>query len=322
MVGPNIYTVEGMFIAAVGFGWYEGFQSLTSVTPPLDEWVFLCIAVASLVNTCLCTLPVDASVVQRHFLSLVLALTAAYLYVTCQVLAPSGQTITNSTYNAYYLDNQPPLTPVLLYARIGVALGILCVQVLVAAAAVSPDWWGSPVTGPAVVIAVVMCSTVQSCAWVQPLIYTLVGAVVLEAATFPRVAQAEQEGLLLITTSIALAAQLFGTGIQVYLSYRVWRVDFKETVPFAAGVICLGIPVLAAIVSLVNTCARLVALSATVSTPPGVTAEASRVLYHPTALLTQDALFPAPPTLQSAFYTTEAMLFRPTRPGSQTKKTY
>ena len=319
MVGPNIYTVEGVFIAAVGFGWYEGFQSLTSVTPPLDKWVFLCIAVASLVNTCLCTLPVDASVVQRHFLSLVLALTAAYLYVTCQVLAPSGQTITNSTYanstyNAYYLDNEPSLTPVLLYARIGVALGILCVQVLVAAAAVSPDWWGSPVTGPAVVIAVVMCSTVQSCAWVQPLIYTLVGAVVLEAATFPRPAQAEQEGLLLITTSIALAAQLFGTGIQVYLSYRVWRVDFKETVPFAAGVICLGIPVLTAIVSLVNTCARLVTLSATVSTPQGVTAEAP--------LLTQDAFSPAPTTLQSAFYTTEAMLFRPTRPGSQTKKTY
>lgn len=340
MQGANIYTVEGVIISAVGFAWYEGVQSLRGVSPPLEQLIFQGVACAACVNLFLCTLPLNSAAVQRHFFSMVLAFFVAYTFVASVVISNSGKGVQytspgnagnytlSQAYAALFLGDSPPWDPLLPYVGMGGTLAILCVQTLVAAAAVSPNLWDSRVTGPMVMIALCMCSEVRSCVW--PGVLALIAVVALEVLTSVRDTDAAgYPKTLLAVTAVCGTCQLVKIGIESYLSYRVLTTAELPLGTLIVGGVGFGIPFIASWVTFVT---GLVKLKTAADGVLSLKSEASSTFASNTACglgtsappqsasrHTLRTVVPASDvgTLQTAFHTSEASLFRPSTASGQ-----
>ena len=332
--GPNIYTVETVILSIVGVAWMQGFQTLSSSFPLLDNWAFPAILVAAVVDLFLCTV-MDARVVQRQFMAFTMGVTACYVYVACQILTPAPSNLSlNSTvpslpdeYTTYFMGGGTgPLTPL----NMAVSLAILVIQTLVAAAAISPYLWETPAVWSTVMIGVFLVSPLRTCSLATLVIFIIFAT--LEVATqLPREIPVRVAHWI---TTIALVVQFGGFVIRlvfVCLLHTSMGVSFITIGQGALGqsnstglgqgalismVLFLWIPTIVSLVSLGRVLWHTLVAWGLVD---------GNIHLFPPSEGSSTALPPGPPSvqraadpstlqasrLQSAFYTSEAKLFSP-----------
>ena len=287
----NIYTVEGVIMSALGVGWCEIFASLTNGGCPLNSFAFYVIGIASLLNLFLCTV-VSAQKIQVVFMSLVMGITASYIWVATKVL--TAESIKTSAYAQYFLGSNAlkDLFPTL---SISISLSLLIVQTLIASAAVSPNLWTNPATGPTIIMAVFLSSELKYSGIIGAVVYGLLA--VGEVLTYPTNLKTTPFVLLCVALGFQLAV-LFG-GV-VLLTYQLASDNASLTVLVVEAVL-IGTPVLASGTRCINTAVAVVTAIGTEEHSESSTAAAP--LKNSIESL---------PQLQTAFYTTEANLFRAT----------
>ena len=287
----NIYTVEGVIMSAVGVGWCEIFAALTIGGCPLNSFAFYVIGIAALLNLFLCTV-VSAQKIQVVFMSLVMGITASYIWVAAKVL--TAESIQTSAYAQYFLGSNAlkDLFPTL---SISISLALLLVQTLIAAAAVTPNLWTNPATGPTVIMAVFLSSGLKYSGILGAVVYGLLA--LGEVLTY----SANRATAPFILLCVALGFQvgvLFG-GV-IFLTYQVSS-DHASLAVLVVESVLIGIPVLASGTRCINTGAAVVAAMGR-----------EEHSDSSTAAVPQKTSIESPPQMQTAFYTTEANLFRAT----------
>ena len=299
--GANIYTVEGLVFAAIGVAWWETFASVVSSNVPLNTFAFCSIAVAAVANLGLSTLP-KGETVQRLFMSVVMGITASYIYVVCQVL--SGQSLMSNPVTQFYLGTGVTQS-VLPVVGLAGSLALLVIQTLVAAAAVSPNIWQSPGTGSIVVISVLLTSNIRVCAlWAIGALVLVSLGVILTCQGDKKITR-DNEGQVIICI-IYLIFQVIELAVMGVLGAVLCLWNFEHITPFVGAVALIGIPFLAGVFRLIAAGIALfeafnpAELTTTPSVLPGGDPPAAG-----TAQITVGTLF------QTAFHSTEANLFRP-----------
>lgn len=323
-VGPTVYSVEAALLSAVGYLWLEGCRSLTGTSPQLDTLAFTLIPMAALANLALSTL-LTTKAVQLVFMSLVMGLTAAYVYTLTEALTPVptlNQTTTprDKAYVNSYLGGMTLFQP---FAAI--SLAILCVLTLVAAAPVSRSLWDTQITGPTIMICTLLVTPLWQCYYW--FIVTLGVVACLETAmgnpwATPLVSEGGQtDSLTKVLTvpgvwAIRIILQLAGLFFRALLFIPlVTSLDTARTAPLVAAWLFVGIPVFVSAINIVRsfkTALRdLGTQNVNQAESEGDSASQEPTVTGPSA----NAPFryeSAPPLRQSAFFTTEAALFRQT----------
>lgn len=338
-MGTNIYTIENVILAAVGFAWYEGWLSMTNAQSPLEQWIFVGAAISSSANLFLCTLPLNSTTIQRHFFVIILTFWVAYTYVVSLVTSQSDK-VSEFTIHAnassnytlsqasalYFLGDEPPLDPLLPYIRIGGCLAIISVQTLVAAAATAPNLWDSRITGPSVITAVVLCSQVRECC--LSAVWALTVAVILTVATKIDINKNEKNSIMaLVVTVLHVTAQIMVIGVEAYMIWRLLTADASLIGPLIVGGVSVGISFLSSLAAFI---ASLLNLKSAVDVFQSLKIDVDidtqtyrlRNSITPAHLIAHHTLRAVVPssevgTLQTAFHTSEANLFRPNPTSAQ-----
>ena len=299
--GANIYTVEGLVFAAIGVAWWETFASLVSSSVPLNTFAFCSIAVAAVANLGLSTLP-NGEIVQRLFMSVVMGITASYAYVVCQVL--SGQSLQSDPVTQFYLGTGVAQS-VLPVAGVAVSLALLATQTLIAAAAVSPDIWVSPVTGSTIVISVLLTSNIRVCAlWAIGVLVLVSLGVVLTCQGGKKITRENEEQVIICI--IYLLFQAIELALIGVLGAVLCLWNFGHTTPLVGAVVLLGIPFLADVFRLI---AAGIALYEAFN--PGELTTIPSAVVTPKAGTVDPGSTGVGTMFQTAFHSTEANLFRP-----------
>lgn len=310
-LGANIYTVEGVIMSAVGVAWCEIFAMVTGAASPINAFAFYVLAVAGLVNIFLCTI-MDACKVQQVFMSLVMGIAATYIWVAANILA--AQSIRDSPYAQYFMgaSSLKDLFPVV---GISISLSLLVVQTLIAAAAVSPNLWDNPVTGPTVVAAVLLASKDKTCGLVYILIFVFVS--ICEVVTYPKQqldTAPKVQWTPFIILCVALGAQVAVGGLSVFFLLSRVVMDIDNSPVLVTECVLFGIPVLASIIRCIKTAVQVFKASRKLEQNQEVPLAANVPVSTERAQMTMPGKFPH---MQTAFYTTEASLFRATPLTSQ-----
>ena len=129
-VGPTMYAVEGMVLGVVAAAWvYSPLRSTFAPTPLLDELLVLPVGVMACVNLLLCTIMPNNEPVQAGFFGVALTAFIGYLFVALEAQAlPQYATV---FFGGVFLFQIPA----------GISLGLLGVQTLLAAGALSQRLW-------------------------------------------------------------------------------------------------------------------------------------------------------------------------------------
>lgn len=300
-LGANIYTVEGVIMSAVGVAWCELFAIVTGTGSPINAFAFYILAIAGLINIFLCTI-MDACKVQQVFMSLVMGIAATYIWVAANIL--TAQSIRDSLYAQYFMgaSSLKDLFPVV---GISISLSLLVVQTLIAAAAVTPNLWDNPVTGPTVVIAVLLASKDKTCGLGYILIFAFVS--LCEVVTYPKKPLDTTQKVQLtsfIILCVALGAQVAVGGLGIFFLLSRVTMDINNSPVLVTGCVLFGIPVLASITRCIKTAVQV--FDAAHKLEPNQ----EDVPVNPQASqMTVPQIYPQ---MQTAFHTTEASLFRAT----------
>ena len=321
--GPTVYSVEAVLLAAVGYAWLEGCQSITGVAPQLDTLAFTVTPVAALASLALSTLVTTKSV-QLVFMSLLMGLTAAYTYVLAEALTPVPVIAFGNSTNTTNMTSRPQayvdayLGGMTLFQPFAaISLGLLCVQTLVAAAPVSRCMWDTPLTGPTVMICTLLVTPLWPCNYWT--ILALGGVACVEAALGspwedsewdPRAPQPDGGGVW--TTRIVVQAA--GALVRGYLGWALWgSLGATRTAPLVAAGVFVGVPVLVSGVNLLRSLKAALLIDATPPSPgPSRVTQPLAPTPPPIGLAPPPPKEPgAMPAAMSACFTTEAALFRP-----------
>jgi hypothetical protein len=211
------------------------------------------------------------------------------------------QVVSDVSNESYMLPNWSQQTA---FIAIGpaISLALLCVQTFVAAAAVAPEIWASPITVPTITTAIMLTSTLRNCGLGIVLIIVFATTAVLQTLTYPGKMRNKA------FTETLLASSIF----QVFL--------FLSSVSFGIFT-CIGVNNISTLV------VRIVLVAAT--TLPSASAtiwllvQVFQSFYETTPeeiqQHTPENQPPRPITVlnepgapMTAFYTTEAKLFRST----------
>lgn len=300
---PNIYTVEGVVISAIAVAWCEIFAALTGESSPLNRFSFYVVGIGALVNLFLCTV-IDAQKVQQCYMSLVMGVTASYIWVAANVL--TADSIQNSPYAQYFLGEYTlrDLFPIL---GISISLSLLVLQTLITAAAVTPHLWGISVTGPTVVTAVLLASKDRSCGLGFIIIFAFLA--VCEVLTRSQQPFDLTKGVPMtpfIVLCISLGVQVLVGAANVYFLFNRIAIDNANLALLIIESILLGIPLLASITRCIRTAVQVYSASIKLQK----TASTASLPVNPqAAAITIPQIFPQ---MQTAFHSTEANLFRAT----------
>lgn len=278
--------------------------------------------------------------VQLVFMSLVMGLTAAYVYTLTEALTPEPSityqnttTHKNGTINAGSTQRDKAYVNsylggiTLFHPFAAISLALLCVLTIVSAAPVSRCMWDNPITGPTVMICTLLVTPLWQCNYW--FILTLGGIACLETAigspcTAPLVLKgAKPDSLTKIITvpgvwTMRITLQSAGLASRVLLFIPlVFSLDSTRTAPLVAACSFVGIPVFISAINIIRSVKTAWTDVRAESLLASEQESDSNPLVLPVAEVTTPQLAAfryasAQPLRQSAFFTTEATLFRQT----------